>query len=97
MSKHVHDENCNHDHDHDNSIVLVDDSGEEMKFEIIITLEHEGKEYALLKKPEDDSDDMFAFRIEEDEDGELLIPVEEDKEIEMIQKIYNELADEDEE
>jgi uncharacterized protein YrzB (UPF0473 family) len=40
---------------------------------------------------------MFAFRIEEDEDGELLVPVEEDNEIEMIQKIYDELSDEDEE
>lgn len=66
-----------------------------MEFEIIVTLEHEGTEYALLKKVEDDSDDMFAFRIEEDEEGEVLMPVEDDDELDLIQKIYDELSWED--
>lgn len=91
MSHHDHD----HDHDHEleNTIFLVDDTGEEVEFEIIITLEHEGKEYALLRKPSDeDSDEMYAFRIEEDEEGEILMPVEDDAEIELIQKAYDELS-----
>ncbi|NTW72969.1 MAG: DUF1292 domain-containing protein [Eubacteriaceae bacterium] len=92
---HVHDENCGHDHELENTIKLIDENGDETEFEIIITLEKDGVEYAILKNPGDDEDDMFAFRIDEDEDGEILVPVEDEKEIEMIQQIYNEMADED--
>ncbi|QSX08662.1 DUF1292 domain-containing protein [Alkalibacter rhizosphaerae] len=88
--------NHDHEHEHEDTIFLVDEeTGEEMEFEIIVTLEHEGTEYALLKKAEDDSDDMFAFRIEEDEEGEVLMPVEDDAELDLIQKIYDELSWED--
>ncbi|MBF7095771.1 DUF1292 domain-containing protein [Alkalibacter mobilis] len=92
MSNHNHD----HDHEHENTIFLVDDNGEEIEFEIIVTLEYKGAEYALLKKPHDEEDDMFAFRIEEDEEGEILMPVEDDEEIAAIQEIYDQLSAEEE-
>lgn len=85
----------NHEHTEENTIFLVDDSGEEVEFEIVVTLEYKGSEYALLKKPNDDSDDMFAFRIEEDEEGEILMPVEDDEEITAIQNAYDEISWED--
>lgn len=85
----------NHENEMENTIILVDDNGQEEEFEIVVTLEYKGTEYALLKRANDDSDDMFAFRIEEDEQGEVLMPVEDDDEIEAIQKIYEEISWED--
>jgi len=81
--------------ENENTIVLLDDEGNEVEFELIITVEKGEKEYALLKNIEDDSDDMFAFRIDTDEEGDVLIPVEDEAEIEMIQDMYNEIIKED--
>ena len=81
--------------ENENTIVLLDDEGNEVEFELIITIEKDEKEYALLRNLEDDSDDMFAFRIDTDEEGDVLIPVEDDQEIQMIQDMYNEIISED--
>lgn len=82
--------------ENENTIVLLDETGNEVEFELIITIEKDEKEYALLKNMEDDSEDMFAFRIDSDEEGDLLIPVEDDEEIQMIQDLYNEIISEEE-
>lgn len=78
-----------------NNIVLLDQDGKEIEFELVITIEKEGKEYALLKNKDEDSEDMFAFMIDKDEEGEVLIPVEDDEEIEQIQSIYDQILDEE--
>ena len=79
----------------ENTIVLLDEDGNEMEFELVITIEKEGKEYALLKNVEDDSDDMFAFFIDKDEEGDILVPVEDDDEITGIQEIYDEIINQE--
>lgn len=79
----------------ENTIVLLDEDGNEMEFELVITIEKEGKEYALLKNVDDDSDDMFAFFIDKDEDGDILVPVEDDDEIIEIQQIYDEIINQE--
>ncbi|MPW26306.1 DUF1292 domain-containing protein [Alkalibaculum sp. M08DMB] len=81
--------------ENENTIILLDEEGNEVELELIITMEKEGTEYALLKNLEDESDDMFAFRIDEDGEGDILTPIEDDDEIEMIQEMYNEIIKED--
>ncbi|MFZ7133867.1 MAG: DUF1292 domain-containing protein [Eubacteriales bacterium] len=79
----------------DNTIVLLDEEGNEIEFELVITIEKEGKEYALLKNVEDDSEDMYAFFIDEDDEGDVLIPIEDDEEIQEIQDVYDELINQE--
>ena len=69
----------------ENIINLIDENGVESQFEIILTLEAEGKEYAILMPVnEEESDEALVFRIDQDEEGEMLVPLEDDKEYEIV-------------
>lgn len=76
----------------EDTIILLDEDGNEIEFELVITIEYEDKEYALLKNVDDDSDDMFAFLLDTDDQGDVLIPIEDDEEIEAIQELYNDIV-----
>ncbi|RBP68391.1 uncharacterized protein DUF1292 [Alkalibaculum bacchi] len=82
--------------ENENRIVLLDEEGNEVEFELIVTIEKEGVEYALLLNVEEEEGDMYAFRIDQDEEGDLLIPVEDEDEIIMIQELYDQLAQDEE-
>ena len=77
----------------ENIINLVDENGVESQFDIILTLEAEGKEYAILVPIEDE--DALIFRIDQDEDGEILVPLEDDAEYEIVVDVYNTLMEEE--
>ncbi|MGL5651031.1 MAG: DUF1292 domain-containing protein, partial [Paraclostridium sp.] len=48
----------------ENIVNLIDQDGNEIQFEIILTLEAEGKEYAILMPLEDnDAEEALIFRI----------------------------------
>lgn len=80
----------------DNIISLVDENGVESEFEVILTLEANNKEYAILMPVDDeDSDEALVFRIDQDEEGEILVPLEDDKEYEIVVDVYNTLMDEE--
>ncbi|MDO7203020.1 DUF1292 domain-containing protein [Paraclostridium bifermentans] len=53
----------------ENIVNLIDQDGNEIQFEIILTLEAEGKEYAILMPLEDnDAEEALIFRIDTDEE-----------------------------
>lgn len=80
----------------ENIISLVDENGVEAQFEIILTLEAEGKEYAILMPVEDEeAEEALIFRIDQDEEGEILVPLEDDKEYEIVVDVYNTLMEEE--
>lgn len=80
----------------DNIISLVDENGVESEFEVILTLEANNKEYAILMPADDEeSDEALVFRIDQDEEGEMLVPLEDDKEYEIVVDVYNTLMDEE--
>ena len=80
----------------DNIISLVDENGVESEFEVILTLEANNKEYAILMPVNDEeSDEALVFRIDQDEEGEMLVPLEDDKEYEIVVDVYNTLMDEE--
>lgn len=80
----------------DNIISLVDENGIESEFEVILTLEANNKEYAILMPVNDEeSDEALVFRIDQDEEGEMLVPLEDDKEYEIVVDVYNTLMDEE--
>ncbi len=80
----------------ENIISLLDENGVESSFEIILTLEAEGKEYAILAPlSEEESEEALVFRIDTDEQGEILVPLEDDKEYEIVVDVYNTLMEEE--
>lgn len=74
-------------------IMLVDDSGTEKEFEIVVSFDIEDKTYVLLSENEE-SDDVYPFVVTEDEDGEVLLPVEDEAEFEMVAAAYDEIMEE---
>ncbi|MDR0879820.1 MAG: DUF1292 domain-containing protein [Clostridioides sp.] len=80
----------------DNIISLVDEDGVTSNFEIILTLEAEGKEYAILVPVDDDeAEEALIFRIDQDEEGEILLPIESDEEYETVVAVYETLMEEE--
>lgn len=80
----------------DNIVNLIDEQGNEIQFEIILTLEAEGKEYAILMPVEDEeAEEALIFRIDADEEGEILVPLESDDEYETVVAVYNALMEEE--
>jgi len=78
------------------TILLYDENGDEVEFEVITKLDIEDKEYVIVTPLKEDSDDAIALRIDKGEDGEeVLVTVEDDDEFEMIEEAYETLFAED--
>ena len=77
-------------------IVLVDEDGTEISYELVAALDVEGKTYFLLaENPE--SDDVMPFEYIEGESEEdiALMPVEDEETFNKIAEAYDALFDED--
>lgn len=80
-----------------NSIVLSDENGVEVTFEIVTKLEIEDSEFFLLSPENEDDDIVIAMRVVEDEEGNLgLEPVENEAELAMIEEAYATVMSEEE-
>ncbi|CEN76009.1 hypothetical protein UPF0473 [[Clostridium] sordellii] len=80
----------------ENIVNLIDQDGNEIQFEIILTLEAEGKEYAILMPLDDnEAEEALIFRIGSDEEGDILTPLENDEEYETVVAVYNTLMEEE--
>ncbi len=81
----------------DNIVNLIDEDGIETAFEVILTLEAEGKEYAiLLPVEENEEDEALIFRIEKDDEGDVLVALEDEDEYQIVVDVYNTLMEEEE-
>ncbi|AZN40585.1 DUF1292 domain-containing protein [Paenibacillus albus] len=93
MSDHVHDENCNHDHDHEEHVFLVtDEEGVEREMVMVFTFESEDQVYSVLLDRNDPEADGIIFRIEEEDGEAFLVGIEDDTEWERVTKLYEEIA-----
>ena len=80
-----------HDHHHDDQaemIAVMDETGVEKKYEIIVSLDIEDKTYMLLS--ENGESDVYPFYVTED--GEGLMPVEDELEFALIAEAYEGLV-----
>ena len=96
-------ENMNHDLDmeREDIVELVDEDGQAVRFEHLMTLEHEGKPYICLVPvdPMEDvgEDELVILRIETDADGnDVYATVEDEKELDAVFEKYLEIAEADE-
>ncbi len=78
------------------TILLNDEDGNEVEFEVITKLDIEDKEYVIVTPKDDDTEDAIALRIEQDSEGnDVLVSVEDDDEFAMIEEAYETLFAED--
>ncbi|WP_055071046.1 DUF1292 domain-containing protein [Clostridium massiliamazoniense] len=77
------------------TIVLMDEEGNEVEFRVVTKLDIEENEYFILS-PSDDDEVVVAMKVVEDEEGnEGLVPVDNDFEIEMIEEAYSTIMSEE--
>lgn len=73
-------------------MTFLNENGEKVEFEAVARIYLEEQEYLLLAPVEEDSEDLFVFRVDINEDGkEELNIVEDDKEFLAVKKEYKKL------
>ncbi len=78
----------------DDVILLTDDTGEDIPFEIIDTLELDGSTYALLAPlDEDDDDGVLVFQIIENDEGIQYESVDDEH---LMQRVFDVFRSSDE-
>lgn len=88
--------------DQENVVVLVDDAGNEVTFEHLMSLEHGGKVYICLApvEPMEDveEDELVIMRIEQDAEGnDYYSTIDSEKELNEVFEKYLEIAEADDE
>ena len=76
----------------ENIVELVDEEGNSLRFEHLMTFEYKGNWYIALTEvkdaePEEDEDgeeEVAIYRIEGDEDNEQLVQIEDDDELDEV-------------
>lgn len=78
------------------TIVLNDEEGNEIEFDVITKLDIEDKEYVIVAPKDEDTEDAIVLRIDKDENGEeILVSVDDDDEFELVEEAYDALFSED--
>ncbi|MGI6574556.1 MAG: DUF1292 domain-containing protein [bacterium] len=76
----------------DNLIVLVDEEGNELEFEVIDVIEVDGLEYVIVQEVGQEDKEAEVLRIDTDESGEeVLVPIEDDEELERVAQTWEEM------
>ena len=66
----------------ENTVILVDEDGNEMRFEVLEVIEYEGEDYAILVAEEgDEADTVVIVRVDTDENGEETFSSVEDEDL----------------
>lgn len=73
-------------------LILKDEEGKEVKFEVIMKIDIEDKEYVIVTLADEEAD-AIAFRIDKDENGEeTYVTIDDDDEFEMVCEAYETLS-----
>ncbi|SHE89573.1 DUF1292 domain-containing protein [Clostridium fallax] len=79
-----------------NNIVLLDEEGNEVEFDVVTKLDIEDKEYLIVVPSDGEEEDAVALKVVIDEDGnEALASVDDEEEFLMVSEAYELLALED--
>lgn len=76
-----------------NTIVLKDEEGKEVEFELVMKFDIEDKEYVIVAAVDGDEEEAIAFRIDKDENGEdIFVTIDDDAEFNMVTEAYETLV-----
>jgi len=71
------------------TILLNDEEGKEIEFDVLTKLDIEDKEYIIVAPTGEEDIDAIALRIDKDAEGnDILVTIEDDEEFEMISEAY---------
>ena len=81
-------------------VSLIDDEGNEVEFDHLMTFEHDGKHYLALL-PIDDiegvgDDEIVLLEIKEGDEEDLYVPIEDAKLLDAVFETFQKLLDEEE-
>lgn len=77
------------------TIILIDDDGNEIEFEVIATFDIEDREYAVLLPVDEEEDEAYILKIEYDENGDMiLVNIEDKAEFDDAAAVYEAIIDE---
>jgi uncharacterized protein YrzB (UPF0473 family) len=80
----------------DNIIVLLDENGDEVEFEIVADFELNDQEYAILSPVGDESDSAVIFKVvDQGDDDPILEYLSDEDEFEFVAKAYEDLLEEE--
>ncbi|MCH4888785.1 DUF1292 domain-containing protein [Acidaminobacter sp. JC074] len=80
----------------ENIIVLLDENGDEIAFEIIADFEVNDQEYAILTPVDEDDDSALIFKVVDQGDDEPVLEyLSDEDEFDFVAKAYEELMDEE--
>jgi len=78
------------------TILLNDEEGNEIEFDVLTKLDIEDKEYLIVAPTGEEDIDAIALRIDKDAEGnDLLVTIEDDEEFEMISEAYETIFSEE--
>jgi len=79
------------------TILLTDEEGKEIEFDVLTKLDIEDKEYVIVAPTGEEDIDAIALRVDKDAEGnDILVTIEDDEEFEMISEAYETIfAEED--
>lgn len=85
----------------DTTVELVDEDGQSVRFEHLMTLEHEGELYVMLTAleatPDNDEDEVFILKISKDDQGEdCYVTVDDEDVLQAVFEQFVELSEQDE-
>ena len=79
------------------TVVLMDENGNEQEFEILDAIETDEARYVALMPIHDDPEaavesdgELLVMRVESEDDGEVLVTIEDDEEFESVLAIFEE-------
>lgn len=72
----------------DDIIILVDENGQELEYELLDTIEYEGERYVVLIRDEEETVDIL--KVESEEDEELSLVTCDDDVVEEVYHIFKE-------
>ncbi|GAA0722112.1 DUF1292 domain-containing protein [Clostridium malenominatum] len=79
------------------TIVLTDENGEEIEFEVLTKLDIEQNEYVIVVPMGEETDEAIALKVETDEDGnEVLITIDDEEEFALVAEAYETLFSDEE-
>ena len=71
------------------TILLNDEEGNEIEFDVLTKLDIEDKEYVIVAPTGEEDIDAIALRIDKDAEGnDILVTIEDDEEFEMVSEAY---------
>jgi len=75
------------------TILLNDEEGNEIEFDVLTKLDIEDKEYVIVAPTGEDDIDAIALRIDKDAEGsDILVTIEDDEEFAMISEAYDAIS-----